>query len=477
MVAQSGRHAVVIGASMGGLLAARALSDHYERVTVIERDSLSDESRKGVPQGRHTHGLLASGLSVLERFFPGIRDDLIGQGSRIGDVVRDSLWFVEGGLHVRCQTGLVGVTQSRPMLERVVRERVAALRNVTLREQICVERLVLDPSSRRIVAMQIADRRSGRSETLAVDLVVDAAGRGSRMPQWLEDLGYVRPREDRVDVQLTYATQLFRRKPGDFANTMAVIVTQRPPDKRFGVALAIEDDRWSLTLGGMFGDVPPTDPAGFREFARGLPAPLIEEFLQTAEPLSDIQLFRYPASIRRRYERLRRFPEGLLVLGDALCSFNPIYGQGMSVAALEAELLARCLAQGQQRLAKRFFAAAAKIVDVPWQIAVGNDFRFAEVSGRRPALAGLSNSYLRLVHRAAHRDRVVAEAFHRVANLLARPASLFRPRVLSRVLRNWLREKRVAASAPAPRAMRPAAEPYLRCSFSGALRSIDRATL
>ncbi|HEX5103112.1 MAG TPA: hypothetical protein VFV87_04845, partial [Pirellulaceae bacterium] len=228
------------------------------------------------------------------------------------------------------------------------------------------------------------------------------------------------------------------------SDAMAVIVTQQPPSTRSGVALAVEDDRWSLTLGGMFDDAPPASEAGFREFARGLSSPLIHDFLRSAEPVSEIQVFKYPASLRRRYERLKQFPEGLLVLGDALCSFNPIYGQGMSTAALEAVLLGECLQHSEPRLAQRFFRGAARIVDVPWQTAATSDLQFPQVRGKRPLLSGLANAYQSLVHRAAQADPEVALAFHRVANLLERPASLLRPRILRRVLHHAWR-----ASEPA----------------------------
>jgi 2-polyprenyl-6-methoxyphenol hydroxylase-like FAD-dependent oxidoreductase len=441
MSESAGTHAVVVGASMGGLMAARALSDRFDRVTVLERDPLADQPlpRKGVPQGRHTHGLLASGLAALERFFPGIRDELVECGSGIGDVVGDSLWHIEGDFHVRADSGLIGVTQSRPLLEAVVRQRVAALPNVKIRDSVKVKRLVADPSRRRIVGVELTDRREAARETLVANLVIDATGRGSRTPLWLKDFGYAPPREERVEVQLTYATRLYLRRPDDFRGGLGVIVTPLPPNKRNGVALAIEGDCWCLTLGGMFDEAPPADEAGFRQFARGLASPVIHEFLETAEPASDIQIFKYPASVRRRYERLKHFPDGLLVMGDAMASFNPIYGQGMSVAALEAELLHECLKVGQQHLAKRFFRAAARLVDIPWQIAVGADFRCPEVRGRRPLLSGLVGAYLRHVHRAAHRDPEVAVAFHRVANLIDKPSSLFRPRIVWRVLRNGRR--------------------------------------
>jgi 2-polyprenyl-6-methoxyphenol hydroxylase-like FAD-dependent oxidoreductase len=203
----------------------------------------------------------------------------------------------------------------------------------------------------------------------------------------------------------------------------------------------------------MFGDHPPTDPEGFRQFAAGLAAPVIHDFLEHAEPLSDIAHYRMPGSLRRRYERLARFPQRLIVMGDALCSFNPIYGQGMTTAALQAVALGESLSGGLDHLARRFFPKAARLVDVPWGIAVTSDFQFRETQGRKPWLAGLTNAYLRLVHRAARTDPVVALAFHRVANLLAAPGSLLRPSILARVFKSWSRRTRqkVANILVAPR--------------------------
>ncbi len=222
---------------------------------------------------------------------------------------------------------------------------------------------------------------------------------------------------------------------------MAVVVAQLPPNQRFAVAAAVEGDRWSVTLGGMHDDPPPSSPAGFVEFARGLPTGVFHEFLRKAEPLSDVEIMKYPASLRRRYERLKRFPAGLLVLGDALCSFNPSYGQGMSVAALEAQALDQCLRKGVRGLSRRYFRRAAAVVDIPWQIAVTADFRFAHVRGKRPWSSGLVNAYLGLVHRAAHEDAAVCLAFHRVSNLLDPPRALIRPKIVYRVLRSLLKRR------------------------------------
>jgi 2-polyprenyl-6-methoxyphenol hydroxylase-like FAD-dependent oxidoreductase len=465
---------------MAGMLAARALSEHFERVTLLERDPLPSPAeqaeptaRKGVPQGKHTHGLLAGGLAALERFFPRITQDLIDRGSLVGDIVADSLWHVQGGFHARPKSGLIGTTQSRPLLESVVRERLSYLPGITIRDRVNVDGLISHDGC-TVMGVELIDRRDYAVESLHADLVVDATGRGSRMPEWLAHHGFATPQEERVEVKLTYATQQFRRRPGDLDDVMAVVLTQLPPSQRFGVALAIEGDRWSVTLGGMFADMPPNTKAGFVEFARGLPTPELFNFLRTAEPISDVEVYKFPASQRRRYEKLRRFPQGLLVLGDALCSFNPVYGQGMSVAALEAELLDKLLGKGLDKLAPRFFRQAAKIVDVPWQIAVTADFQHAGVCGDRPWLTGPINRWMKLVHETAHRDPVVATAFHRVANLLDSPGSLFRPAIVTRVLRQWWRGSESPTEVTRPAA---ASAPLSAAPLSATTRFPSRATL
>jgi flavin-dependent dehydrogenase len=434
MTSLQGERAVVIGGSIAGLQAARVLSAHFREVVILERDALlrGAAPRQGTPHARHTHGLLAGGLGELIWQFPGIDRELLARGAVSGDLVGDSTWFVEGAAHVEVASGLVGSMQSRPLLEQVVRDRVAAIPNVVTRDRVSVDRLLVDSTGHEVRGVQLTDRRTHTGENLTADLVVDAAGRASRTPSWLMELGFPAPAEDRIEIDLGYATQRFERRAGDFGGKVAVIVTQLPPNRRMGVAVAVENGEWSLTLGGMGSDVPPADEAGFREFARGLPSPRLAEFLASARPTSDILLYRYPASIRRRYERLRRFPGGLLVIGDALCSFNPIYGQGMTVAALEARHLDVCLNAGPRSLAQRFFAGASRLIDTPWLIAATADFRFEQVRGRRPWGTMAMNWYIARVHRAAHHDPVVAVAFHRVANLLDQPASLFHPAILAR---------------------------------------------
>jgi 2-polyprenyl-6-methoxyphenol hydroxylase-like FAD-dependent oxidoreductase len=440
-----GTHAIVVGGSLAGLLATRVLSDHFDKVTAIERDRFPDgnENRKGVPQGRHAHGLLASGFRVMTSLFPGLQDELVQTGAIPGDVVGDARWYQFGGYKAKFQSGLGGILLSRPLLESTIRRRVLSLPNVQARETCSVLGLIVSPDRSRVTGVRLEHKTNGGEEELLADLVVDAGGRGSRSPAWLEALGYDRPTEEEIKIGVGYATRIYRRRPQDLSGDMAAIIAPMPPlEKRMGVILAIEGDRWIVSIGGWLGDHPPIDEPGYLEFARSLPAPDIYEVIKDAEPLSEIMVHKFPSNLRRHYERLTRFPEGYLVIGDAMCSFNPIYGQGMSVAALEALALRDCLnkqpAGSLTGLPHRFFKRAAKVIDIPWTLAAGADFNYPEVEGKRPAGTDFINWYVGQVHQVAMHDREVCRAFFEVANLLKPPTSLFHPAMVLRVLRGSL---------------------------------------
>ncbi len=429
-------HAVVIGASMGGLLAARALADHYERVTVVEGDTLPEAHvpRRGVPQGRHAHGLLARGREVLDQLFPGFSEEMVAQSALYGDVVDDVMWFNYGVYLVNAPSELEGLLISRPMLEAGVRRRVRQLPNLRLLEETSAVEPMFDRALRRVTGVRIQPRGgSGDSETIAADLVVDAGGRGSRSPAWLDGWGYVRPREESIEVGIGYMTRLYRRRPEHLNGKQAIIIAACRPDWRLGVILAQEDNRWIVTLGGYLGDHPPSDESGYVEFARSLQKPEIFEVIRDAEPLTPLSPYQFSANLRRHYEALNDFPQGFLVFGDALCSFNPIYGQGMTVACTEALALRECLAAGPQDIARRFFRAAARLIDVPWQIAVGSDLQHPAVQGKRPAQVRFINWYLAKLYHAGQRDAVLATRFLEVANLMRQPTALMEPRIAFRV--------------------------------------------
>jgi 2-polyprenyl-6-methoxyphenol hydroxylase-like FAD-dependent oxidoreductase len=440
-VARVGKHAVVLGASLAGLLTARVLSESFDRVTVVDRDTLPDGPvpRRGVPQSWQSHGMHARGREIFEELFPGLTDELVAHGASAGDVQRDVRWVNDGYRLRQHPSGLEGIAFSRPLLEDRVRARVRSLPGVTLRFPVDV--LDLTAAGDRVTGVLVRGRGDdGDGEAVAADLVVDATGRGSHTPVWLETLGFPQPDESAIEIGLCYTTWDFPRRPGDLDGDIAAIITATVDVPRFGAMLAAEGDRWQVTAGGYLGDVAsPGDIAAFRTFAASLPAPDIGDLVADRDPLAPGRLHRIPSSRRRHYERLSRFPRGFLVIGDALSSFNPAYGQGMTVAAVEAlalrELLAPTGPAADADLAPRFFRRAARIIDVPWDIAAGGDLRIPDVPGRRPASIRLVNAYVARVQAAAAVDPDVGLAFLRVANTVDRPEALLRPSVALRVLR------------------------------------------
>lgn len=432
------QQAIVIGASMGGLLAARALADYYQQVTVLEHDifPLPGKPRKGVPQDRHAHGLLSRGRAVLEQLFPGITQELMAQGALPCDFLQQMRWFANGGYFYQHPSDLNGLFVSRPLLEAQVRQRLLSLPNIKVIENCHVLGLLTTPDRTRIVGVRLIHHRADESSESALNanLVVDATGRRSDSPVWLEKLGYEPLQEEQVHLDIGYMTRIYRRQPEHLQGDLATIVTPSLPNWRYGIIQALEGDRWIVTIGGYLGDRAPSDEKGFLEFAKSIPAQEIYEVIKDAEPLSELVPFKLPTSQRRYYERMARFPENYLVFGDAICSFNPVYGQGMTVAALESLALQSCLAQGHQDLRSLFFKEVGKVVDVPWSIAVGSDLRIPQVEGTRSLMVRFLNWYISKLHVAARSDRVVAIAFLQVSNLMASPQSLMHPIIFLRVL-------------------------------------------
>jgi 2-polyprenyl-6-methoxyphenol hydroxylase-like FAD-dependent oxidoreductase len=435
---KKGSHAVVIGGSMAGLLTARILSDHFERVSLVERDLLdlegAAEARKGVPQSRHVHGIWARGLEYIDRILPGVRGGLIDAGALSGDVARDFVWFQFDRMKLRQWAGVPATVMTRPLLEREVRRRVLALPAVALIHGQSVTGFTSDHENTRITGVTVK-RADGSKWQLAADLVVDASGRSGVVSRWLAGLGYDSPPETKVRVDVTHATRMFRRTRE--TDALGYLISTTPPlGRRAGICFAVEGERWQMTLIGLMGEEPPSDGPGFCEYARSLPLPHLYDIARGEEALSDVSSYRFPFNRRRHYERLSMFPEGLLVVGDALASFNPAYGQGMTVAALEVEALEQILAGSSdlRGIAKRFFAAASKIIDIPWSLTLGEDLRYPEAQGKRRFSLGPVNAYVRRVHQAAAIDAVVCRTFFQVAGLEKRPSSLFMPEMIWRSL-------------------------------------------
>ncbi|KJK55681.1 NAD(P)/FAD-dependent oxidoreductase [Saccharothrix sp. ST-888] len=444
--------AAVLGGSLAGLLHARVLAEAGWRVTLVERDRrpAKAEFAGGVPQARQAHLLMPSGLNAIERLLPGTTALLAGEGAQHLGLPTDIRWLTPAGWLDTFSSRHSIVCFTRPLIDWALRHQVLSHPGIETRDG--VEAVGLTVAGPRIAGVRCRERGSSdRSETvLAAEVVVDATGRTSRTPHWLNDLGFDVPEESVVDGGVSYATGLFRRAE-DLPVGRALYLQPRPGhNPRFGVLLPVEGGRWMVTIGGMRGFTAPTDPEGFLAFTRELRAPDLHEVLKGLEPVGPIHGFRPPPSRRRHYERLAGLPEGLLVVGDAACTFNPMYGQGMSVAARSALVLRGLLSAGGRgaRGSGVATSAAGRAVGLPvptrrvqravfraaetaWQMASSEDLRYeTTVGGRRGPLLRFQHAYLDRVLSAARSNRVAQSAFVDTLSLTAPPTRLFAPGVL-----------------------------------------------
>ena len=452
-----GDGAVVVGASMAGLCAARVLSERFDQVRVIDRDTLPSrpEWRHQVPQGRHPHLLLVAGARLLERWFPGIVDELEDGGAVDVDLCGDLYWHQNGGVWRRPVSTLCGPAMSRPFLEWTVRHRLGSLPNVVVRGDSAVDGLLTDSSGTRITGVRLDD-----GSEVASDLVVDATGRHARSLAWVAALGYPAPSTSVVEVDTRYVSRIYRRHDDPTRDWKAAGVIGDPASKRLAMALPMEDDRWIVMLGGLNGESAPTDEEGMLTYARSFGSPIVADVMEESEPITDPVTHRFPANQRRHVERLRRFPLGWVLLGDAVCSFDPIYGQGMTSAAMQAEALGRQLDRTgaiDRAFAHRYFRAAGRVVAVPWSIAVGGDFVYEGTTGRKPPGTDLLNRYMDRANVAAQHDDAVVLRLNEVIALVRRPETLMTPAFFFRVMRASRRGPvPAAASAATPPPAAPA---------------------
>ncbi|GAA1477335.1 FAD-binding monooxygenase [Nocardioides aestuarii] len=427
---------VVAGGSVAGLLAAAALAPLSREVVVLERDDVARHVgvRPGTPQAGQVHGLLASGRLAMEELLPGFTDALLAGGAiSRGDIGSNGRWWIGGGLLADTEVGANGVAASRSLIERTVRGLAIRLPQVVVRDRVDVQGLVTDGSGRVVTGVRLRDRATdGPAEELAADLVVDATGRSARSVRWLAALGMAEPPLERVRVGVRYATTHVERRDGDLGGRSVCVSAAVPRVPRVGVAIAQEDDTWVIGVCGYDEEQPPVDADGFRHYAAGVVAPEVAELLAGRALLHPPVTYRFPDCRRRRFDKVD-LPRGFAAVGDAVTSVDPAFGQGMSLAALQAVALRRRAGRGLEDVRRRHAVDAAAVAERAWTVVVGADLNLPGVEGARPPGHGAVSRYVARAQRVARRDPVVARTLMRVTNLLEPPTALMRPRIALRV--------------------------------------------
>ena len=437
-----GKQAIVVGAGMGGLTGAAAVAPYFEHVVVLDRDSLPTEpsNRPGTPQARHVHALLAGGLRALAELFSGFEKDLRSAGAVP----------LRAGLDLRLERpgydpfpqrdlGFDSYCMSRALVEFLTRARVRDYPNVDIRERSRVESLIVDANGPTVTGVRYVDADGTRTD-LTAELVLDASGRGDPTLKLLDTLGAARPSATTIGVDIAYSTAIFEIPDDAPKDWRGVFHLPMPPSSRGALLLPLEGRRWIVTLAGRHGDDPPGDEARFMEFVKGFRTQTVYDALRSAKRLGDIARYRFSESAHRHYERLDAFPAGLLPIGDAVCRFNPVWGQGMSVAAQQACALRRLLGDRSAApdalhgLAHAFFDEAAGLIVTPWAQAAIPDFIHPATRGERPADFEQSLKIGLALTKLAARDPAVHKLNAEVNSLLKPRTAYMDPELMQRVM-------------------------------------------
>ncbi|MGI5186187.1 NAD(P)/FAD-dependent oxidoreductase [Dactylosporangium sp. CA-152071] len=421
------------------MFAVSPLAEAYDEVVIVDRDELIGvrEARRGSPQARHINGLLARGARAMEDLFPEITAQMVAAGCPLTDLAGTVRWYFNGRPLRQTRAGLTNVAARRPVMELHLRERLQGMQNVRFMEQYDITGLLTTPDNTQVLGVKVQQKDKGSvEEHLKADLVVDASGRGSRSPVWLEQMGYGRVAEEGTKMGLGYATRHYRLRSDPFGKDHSIICVASPQSPRGAIFTKTDSGTVELTTYGILGDHPPIEPEGFNSFVKTLAAPEIYEAIIDAEPLNDPVLFRFPTTMRRRFELLPRLPEGLIMMGDAVCTPNPVFAQAQTLSALQALALRDQLRAGSAPDSKKFADAVGRIIDPAWEMTEGINLSYPGVEGRRTPMLLMMHRYMKALQAAATRDAGLTEVFMRTAALVDPPTALMRPGVIWKVLRD-----------------------------------------
>ena len=443
--------AVVIGGSVAGLTAARVLSQHFNKVTVVERGPMADgtDFPKGAPQARHPHVLLLRGEKILEELFPGFKQNLLDGGANPLNFGRDLAMRAPEGWLPHYETEMEAIATSRRLLDHTIYQHVAENHNISFKVNSEVMSLCTDEDNRRAIGVQIRNRANGRIEDIPAEFIVDASGRSSKAPQWFTQIGYAPPTEQTVNAFAGYATRIYKI-PKDFDQAWkSLYIMPNPPHvTRGAIILPMEGNQWHVSLIGMNRDYPPTEEEAFMAFARSLVSSEMYEALKDAQPVSPIWGYRRAENRMRHYDQLARYLEGFVAMGDAVYALNPVYGQGMTLAAIASQLLDRCLTEQALQdtgndfsgLAEKFQKQLKKELAIPWQTATNEDMRWPDTEGKQELdpVTKLIGSYFKMVMKAMPNSIKVTNAFFHVQHMIAPPTLLMRPDIVANVIKTNL---------------------------------------
>ncbi|PFN27797.1 NAD(P)-binding protein [Bacillus cereus] len=433
--------AIVIGGSIAGKLAAKALSISFKEVIILEAGEKWDgkATRKRVPQSNHPHVLLKGGENAIEELFPNFTNELIEAGSIVNNFTRDLKWH-QFGLWKQPFIGEVHmIQQSRLLLEWHIQKRIDLISNITIKYETLVKGLLVDEKIHKVCGVKVKCLETGTQEEFHADIVVDASGFGSKSIEWLQAYN-IEVREEKVRIDLFYATRLFKLKENEELDCCNMLMSPSFPENPYGVLIqTIEDNRYFVTFSGYANEKAPQTDDEFYDFAENLSIPNVTEFLNKAEGITDIKTYKIPYQVRRRFDLVNNFPEGLLVVGDAHCRFDPVFGQGVSVAAMEAHQL-QLLLQRRQKLDKaftqHFYKGTAHIIQTPWEMTTTEISRHPQLKRELTIKQKIQLWYTKQIYRLSASDSDIYIRLVRVMNLIRSPFHLFHPKVLLAVLLN-----------------------------------------